>query len=157
MVHSDLDPASLVGTWRLVDWTVRRADGSTARPLGSRPVGMIVYTADGQVSGQMMAPDRPRFTRSRPTASDIGDGDPAEIVSAFNGYVAYFGTYVLDRVGGIVRHRVQGALIPNWEGVELVRTAHLDGDDLVLCTPEVAAGGTTQTGALRWRRESARA
>ncbi len=146
-----LTEAALVGAWHLMDWTVHREDGTTAQPLGEAPVGLIVYTADGRMTGQMMRLYRPRFRRPRATAADP-TGDPDEIVVAFNGYVAYFGTYRVDAAAGAVRHRVEAALIPNWEGVELVRTAELDGNRLVLRTPPVKVGGVPQSGCLTWRR-----
>ncbi|WP_281689140.1 lipocalin-like domain-containing protein [Pseudonocardia thermophila] len=147
-----LTAEALVGAWRLVDWTVHRGDGSTAKPLGDHPVGLLVYTAEGRMSGQMMRTGRPRLRRDRATAADTA-GTPEEIVPAFNGYVAYFGTYTVDAATSTVHHHVEAALIPNWEGAELVRTARLDGDDLILRTPAVEAGGRTQTGTLTWRRD----
>lgn len=143
---------TLVGTWRLVDWTVHRDDGTRAKPLGDDPVGLLVYTPEGRMAGQMMRTGRPRLRRGRATAADTA-GTPEEIVAAFNGYVAYFGTYSVDPTAGTVYHHVEAALIPNWEGTELVRAAELHGDELVLRTPAVEVGGQRQTGTLTWRRD----
>lgn len=142
----------LVGTWRLVSWVVRSADGTSSEPLGADPCGLLVYTADGAMSGQMMRTGRPRLRRPRQTAADVGEDDPEELAAAFNGYVAYFGSYELDTAGGVVCHRVEGALIPNWEGIELRRTVTMDGDVLVLRTPPAQVRGGMQTDVLRWRR-----
>jgi hypothetical protein len=41
----------LVGTWRLISWHNRSADGTISHPLSEDAVGFIVYTADGYMAG----------------------------------------------------------------------------------------------------------
>ena len=40
------NPNPLVGTWRLISWEVRKADGRTYLPFGQDVDGYIGYTAD---------------------------------------------------------------------------------------------------------------
>ncbi len=50
----------LVGAWRLVSYEIRPRDGGTVTyPLGRDARGWILYTPDGYMSAQLMAPGRP--------------------------------------------------------------------------------------------------
>lgn len=64
-----------------------------------------------------------------------------EVLAAFKRYIngvsnfmAYAGTYTLD--ASTVTHHLDLALIPDWEGTDLVRSAKVEGDTLTLKTPE---------------------
>ena len=49
------------------------------------------------------------------------DVTPDEAREAFLGYLAYFGTYVLDEDGRTFSTRVEGSLLPNWSGTQQKR------------------------------------
>jgi hypothetical protein len=80
------------------------------------------------MSGQLMRPGRePRDTT--------------------NGYVAYFGTFVVDESAHTVIHHVEASLTPAWVGTDLKRTYRFSGNRLTL---------TAITGSvleLVWERE----
>jgi hypothetical protein len=51
----------LVGTWRLLSWENRSAEGTISYPLGRQAVGLIVYTDDGHMFVAIMRADREAF------------------------------------------------------------------------------------------------
>jgi hypothetical protein len=83
-------PASIVGTWRVVKYEDRGADGTVSYPYGKSPVGYFVYDATGHLSVHIMrTPAVTTFPGMRE-----GTGDGASYRDAFLAYVAYFGTYL---------------------------------------------------------------
>jgi hypothetical protein len=52
--------------------------------------------------------------------------------SAYDGYVAYFGTYRVDEANGVVTHVVEGSFKPSYTGTDQPRHFKLDGDVLVI-------------------------
>src|SRR4051794_20809862 len=85
---------SYVGTW---------VDG-VPRDRGNNPSGMIVYLPSGHMSVQV-APDHPRKRAGT-------EATPQEAKDALTGYVAYFGTYVIDERAGTVTHRRRASIQP---------------------------------------------
>jgi len=139
----------LVGTWKLVAIEERDADGKLAVPkdYGPEPIGVLMYDATGHMSVHAMRRNRPRLP------SDDVHLAPADLAkTAFVGYGAYFGAYDVDERQGIVTHRVEGSLIPNWEGSQQRRRFTLTGDKLILEPPAIQAGGEKRTRRLTWQR-----
>jgi hypothetical protein len=97
----------LVGTWRLISWENRTADGRISYPVGTDPLGYIVYSEDGYVFVAIMRPNRRKFS-----AGDLLRGTPEEKVHAAETYVSYCGKY--DVRGETVVHHVELSLFPNW-------------------------------------------
>ena len=135
----------LVGTWRLVSFEVRDADGRVGRPFGPDPVGFITYTEDGRMQVQFARADRPRLA-----GGDWIAAAEAEVAGAARDYFAYCGTYAY-RDGAVV-HRIELSLMPDWIGGEQVRHVALDGDTATLTTPPTPVGGRQQRATLVWRR-----
>ena len=78
----------LVGSWKLVDWTVRMNGGRETRPFGGRAMGIITYTDEGRMTATLMKADRPTIgTRS------FNEATAMERASAAAGYLSYAGTY----------------------------------------------------------------
>ena len=128
----------------------RDTSGQVQYPFGEQPAGQLFYDRAGNMSAHLMRARRARFA-----GSDPGLGTDAEVREAFNGYVAYFGTYSVDESKGTVTHRVTGASFPNWIGVDLVRYYTFDeGGRLRLATPPIAAGGRSLEYVLLWERMS---
>jgi hypothetical protein len=132
----------LVGSWRLVSYETRGADGRRGRPYG-QAVGRLAYDDHGNMSGQVMRPNRARV--------EIGDGAAQQVRAAYLGYIAYFGTYEIAADEEHVVHHVEGALNPAWVEGDQVRTLTFDGDRLVL-TADVQKGGATVTHVLTWEK-----
>ncbi len=139
--------SQFVGTWTLTFAEYRFADGEVKAIYGDDPVGMLMYDAVGRVSIQIMRRHRPNFAKN-----DRLGGTPEETQTAFNGYLAYFGTYSIDEEKHTVTHHLQGALLPNWVGGNQVRFFELSGNRLTLRTPPLLIGGREAVGHLIWQQ-----
>ncbi len=138
--------ALLVGAWKLVSVTARDSGGNVSYPLGTNAQGVLTYHDNGRMAVQIMNPDRAKFASNDPQLTT----EP-EVRAAFDGYVAYYGTYTVKPDEGIVVHHVDGALIPNWVGSDQVRHFKLDGNRLTISGP-LKLGGVDQTMSLVWER-----
>ena len=98
------EPA-IVGSWRLVSEEEHAPDGTVTAIWGSSPEGRLMYDAGGRMAVQVMDPRRRRFA-----SEDRLGGTADEVRQAFEGYVAYFGSYRMDAEAGVVIHHVDGSL-----------------------------------------------
>lgn len=137
----------ITGSWKLVSTEFRLQDGRVVYPMGSDAIGLLVYSAGGDMSVQIMSNDRRTFT-----SCDRLGGTTEEIKSAFEGYIAYFGTYEINREEGIIMHKIQGSLFPNWVGEDQRRFFELSGDRLTLRASSVLLGGHQMIGIAHWKR-----
>jgi hypothetical protein len=137
----------LVGTWRLVSWESRRSDGEIVYPYGRDVIGILNYDAAGNMSVQFMRPDRPVFS-----ISDPQKGTPTETKAAFDGFIAYFGTYEVNEKEGTVTHRLRGCSFPNWVGSDQTRSFEFSGNRLTVRAPSIQFGGITVSSLLIWER-----
>lgn len=135
----------LVGTWSLAHYEARVGDQPPTLPFGPRATGRLMYDASGNMSVQLLDPDRPLFASPDWTA-----GTPSEIETAFERFVGYYGDYALDEAAGTVTHHIRGAHYPNWVGTDQVRTFRLAGDTLVLSTPPFFGRGVEAVHTLWW-------
>ena len=133
----------LIGVWRLVSFEVHAQDQPVRHPFGPNAVGVLIYSANGVMAGQLMRPGRPSFS-----SQTITRGSDAELVEAATGYVAYGGTYSVEEARGIVTHHVTMSLLPNLVGTDQHRHLSIEDDRLELRTPP--EGGRVMI--LRWRR-----
>jgi hypothetical protein len=125
--------ARLVGTWQLLDLVDTDTAGNVRYPYGKRPRGYIVYDPTGRLHVQVM-----RTPPTAPFAAGDQSGTDEEVRAAYDGYVAYFGTYEVDEARSQVIHRVEGSLMPGYTGTDQPRPIRLVGDELVIegKTPE---------------------
>lgn len=140
-------PEQLVGVWKLISVEQRSEDGQVSYPLGRRVAGQLIYDEKGNLSVQCMRAERPKFA-----SGDSRNGTPEEVRAAFEGYMAYFGTYRVDAEQGTVVHHVTGNVFPNWVGMDYVRHYRLSGSRLTLRTPPIFMGGRHVTGEFVWER-----
>lgn len=131
----------LIGVWRLVSFEVHGPSQPIRRPFGPDAVGILIYTANGTMAGQLMRPGRTSFA-----STTITRGSDAELVEAATGYVAYAGTYSVTR--DTVIHHVTMSLFPNLVGTDQHRRVAFDGEFLELSTPPDAG----RVMILRWQR-----
>jgi hypothetical protein len=140
--------SALVGTWSLISFQGQAGQGPVVYPYGPQARGTLIYAANGRYAVQIMNRDRPPLA-----AGDQMKGTPAEIKAAFEGCLAYYGTYDYDPAAGYVLHHIEASLFPNWDGATLKRFAELDGNRLKLTTPPMAWGGSENyVGRLVWGR-----
>jgi hypothetical protein len=138
--------AQLVGTWRLVSSTQRLADG-TVRPdpqTGPKGFGYLVYTESGRVCVVVGNPERTRWASVQtPTA--------AEVRNAFDGFLAYAGTFEVNELERYVVHHVEVDRVPNFIGTDRKRNCSLSGNRLTLrAAPPLPADITEWT--IVWER-----
>ncbi len=138
-----------VGTWKLISCDAYRRNGQVQPLYGPSPEGRLVYDTAGNMSVQVMRTDRPEFR-----AGQKRRGSDDELRAAYQGYEAYFSTYEVDEVNGIIIHHVEGALFPNWRGSDQPRYFRFEGTDrLVLSTAPIGAAPTRKTiVTLIWER-----
>lgn len=121
----------LLGSWSLVRFEDTDTNGVVVKPFGDHPRGLFVYDATGHVSINIA-----RNPAAAPFASGDDDkGSDAELRAAFDGYVAYFGTYRVDPVRHVVTHVVTASLQPSYTGTDQLRPYRLTGDVLVIGGP----------------------
>jgi hypothetical protein len=132
----------LIGSWRLVSYQTVDPSGRQGQPYDAA-VGRLTYDVNGNMTGQVMRPDRARV--------EVGIGNAQSVRAAYIGYIAYFGSYEVAPDGGSVVHRVEGALNPEWVGGTQTRKLRFDGDRLVL-SADVDKNGAIVTHTLTWER-----
>ena len=136
---------SLVGTWRLLSCESEDDNGRVTLPFGQDPAGFITYGADGRMAVQFGRADRPGIA-----TGDWFNAPDAEVAAAARMYFAYCGTY--SYADGTVTHRIELSLLPDWIGIEQVRSVELDGDRVTLTTPPTPIQGRPQRSRLVWQR-----
>jgi hypothetical protein len=138
---------SFAGTWQLVSYESRDSAGKFEYPWGKDAIGRLAYDARNNMAAQIMRRGRAPFA-----SQDLHGGTDAEVRAAFDGFIAYWGTYTIDPVKRTVTHHVLGASYPNWVGGDQVRDYKSDGPRLVLSTPPIRIGGRLLTSVLVWER-----
>jgi hypothetical protein len=138
-------PNPLVGTWRLVSFELRSADGKVHYPFGEKVSGHIIYSEDGFMSVTMSAANRPRCA-----AKDLRLATMEEKSAAINTYVSYSGRYEIQ--GDRVLHHVEVSLFPNWVGITHERLVELNDGKLSLTMPPISILGVDHTGRMVWER-----
>jgi lipocalin-like protein len=134
---------SLIGTWRLISWEFRDAEGYVSYPMGRDASGYLTYTPDGYMWATVMNPHRPAFA-----SQDMRKGTTEEKVAAFDTYTSYFGTYEVRR--DTIIHHVRSCLYPNWVGGDQERFVTWEGTRLRLSTSPMLIDGASRTAHLLW-------
>ena len=135
-----IDPKALVGAWRLVSWETTQADGTVRKsPMSA---GSLMYSDSGRMCGVLMDPTRK--TPSRPPTDE-------EIRAAYNGIVAYCGTYEVDAAGFVVHH-VDLEKSPANIGINRKRWFTLEGSHLSLKIDAAELPATQKESRLVWER-----
>ena len=136
------------GTWWLLACEGRWSDGRISKPYGDEPSGLLMYDGQGSFSGQIMTQGRPNFA-----TGNLLKGSDAEVRAAFEGYVAYYGSYTVDETEGLMIHQVEGSFFPNWIGDTQVRKFEFSGDGrLQLSTLPIKGSRADLTVVLLWER-----
>ena len=121
----------LPGTFELVSLETRRSDGATTRPFGDHPIGMFVFDRAGRFSVQL--------TDNLPTPNE-------------GGYVAMFGSYVVDERQRTFTATPLGALDPSLIGTDVVRHVAFDDELAIFNTTPQHVDGLDVTTYITWRR-----
>jgi hypothetical protein len=140
---------NLIGSWRLIDWTVEMQGDRVVKPFRGRATGVLTYTDEGRMVASLMKTDRdPIGTRS------FAEAKALERASAAAGYLSYAGTFEI--IGDEVHHHVDLSLFPDWVGGTQIRhiewITNNDGTtDLELSTAH-APEERSAVNRLRWHR-----
>jgi hypothetical protein len=156
VAESDLEGGNgvadaIVGPWKLVEWVVTDPSGEKSYPYGESPEGLLIYTADGQMSVQLMNP------KTHLSQQDSGDQSDS-LEGLVTGYFAYYGTYSIDEKSKTITHKISGCLAPSWIGSDQVRGYDLIGEHRLRLTAELAAddilgpAGAGGSNVLIWER-----
>jgi hypothetical protein len=119
--------AQLVGTWTLLSWEQKTADGASIRRYGENPVGIAFFDASGRYVISVMRSDRAKYASGAPW-----QGTPEEHKATADGTIAYFGTYVVTEADSSIAIHIEGSSFPNWNGAEQKRFVEISGDRLTL-------------------------
>jgi hypothetical protein len=136
-----------IGVWKLVSYEFRLADGILIRPMGQGVQGILIYDATGYMALQVIDPERPRFA-----SEDWMSGTDAEIKSAWEGVMAYYGTFEVLEERGMIVHHVQGSSFPNWNGIDREQLFEFADERLKLLTLPMKMGGEQLVGQLVWQK-----
>ena len=127
-------PASwLIGAWKLVEAT--QTDGGQPKEyLGPKPLGQVIFEANGHFSDILIRSDVPKFK-----GNNRAQGSAEENAAVVHGSIAYFGTYTLT--GDTLKMHITGSTFPNWNDTEQTRTVRQQGDRLMWENAAASAGG----------------
>ncbi len=101
-----MQDSSLVGTWQLLSFHFSTSDGRITYPWGRDVTGYISYTPQGRMSVIFTKADRAKHS-----LEDFLGGTAGEKVEAYDGCIAYAGSYEVE--GDRVIHHVEASLFPN--------------------------------------------
>jgi hypothetical protein len=104
-----VSPGAVVGSWSLVSLERTAPGEATVHPMGVDVVGRLTYEGDGRMSVMLGRRDRPKFA----AAPGDNGGTADEIRAAFQGFVAYYGTYSLNQEKKQVTHTIEFSSLPN--------------------------------------------
>jgi len=136
-----------VGVWTLESFTERSDRSEEFNPLGDKPTGFLIYTADGFVSAQLMRAKRELFK-----ADPWGAGASSDAVDLTKDYIAYCGRYEIDEKSSEAIHLPLVALLPNLIHQEQHRSFTFEEDTLTLVTSRGRPNGSVVASTLLWRR-----
>lgn len=137
----------ILGIWRLESRIDVDAKGQRRIDpiMGADPLGVLCFSPD-LFAAQFMRQDR------LPTADPPPAGSGVNNSSAVNGYDAYFGTYTLDEAGGILRTRLEGAIMPANIGSVFERHIAVTGGKLTVRLATTSVDGIAVTRTLTFAR-----
>jgi len=136
----------LVGTWTLVSWDQRNADGSTVQQFGADPKGIAFFDTSGHYVITVMRADRAKYTID--DFRQIAQITAEESKATAQGTITYFGTYSVDEADQAIAIRVEASSFPNWNGTDQKRLFELTEDQLKL-TVRPPRGGSVD---VVWKR-----
>ena len=137
-----------VGVWSLESFTERlEAAEISSAPLGENPKGLLIYTADGFVSAQLMRANRDLLQLDpwEPTTS-------AAALHMADDYIAYCGRYEINEDKTEVIHLPLVALLPNLIHEEQHRSFRFKDQKLILVTMRKRRSGDVAESTLQWNR-----
>ena len=123
-----------IGTWTLAKCIAIQMDGKISFPYGEKPLGQILYDTKGNMMVVIMRQEIKKFNSENPF-----QGTPDEIVPAYNGFLAYYGTYKILADSNLIIHNLRACSFPNWVGQNQRRRFAFRNNQLILTTPAISS------------------
>ena len=120
----------LVGTWTLVSWDQRNADGTTVQLFGANPKGIAFFDTTGHYIITVMRSDRAKYAIEN--FGQIAQTTAEENKATAQGTITYFGTYSVNEADRVIAIHVEASSFPNWNGTDQKRFFELTEDQLKL-------------------------
>ena len=136
-----------IGHWNLVKMCSVSENGDEILPLGANVRGLLHYSEGGIMSAQLGNAFRANFYDN-----DFRMGTDVEIREAFNGYISYFGKYLIIEDKGFIIHDVEMSMFPNWIGTKVKRYYEFSDDLLTLKATPIEYEGVLRTPTLIWQK-----
>jgi hypothetical protein len=135
----------LLGTWTLIS-AVREEipSGATSNQFGENPQGYLTYGPEGRMMALITRAGRKPPAEGRPT--------PTEADALYRSMMSYGGTFSV--ADGVVTHHVDISWNQTFTGGEQKRHFKLDGDRLILSTPQSLdpIDGKMSVRRMTWKR-----
>ena len=128
---------SLAGSYVLVSANSVDQTGQIKPMYGASPKGVLLMTADGRYSLNIVASGLPKFMAGTRT-----NATPQEKDAVNDGAIAHFGRYSLAETGRTVTLTVEGSTFPNWEGQRITMPISVAGDQYKFRLGKSDLGGT---------------
>jgi hypothetical protein len=122
-----------IGTWTLIKCIAIQQDGEITFPYGEKPIGQILYDTKGNMMVEIMNQEIKKFKNDNPF-----QGIPEEIIPAYNGFLAYYGTYKILPDSNLIIHNI-ACSFPNWVGQNQIRHFEFKNNKLILKTPAISS------------------
>jgi len=123
-----------IGTWTLIKCVAIQQDGEITFPYGEKPLGQILYDTKGNMMVEIMNQEVKEFNSENPL-----QGTPEEIIPAYNGFLAYYGTYKILADSNLIIHSIKACSFPNWVGQNQERHFEFENNKLILRTPSISS------------------
>jgi hypothetical protein len=129
-MNSKIAAEKFVGTWKLLSYEIKFADGHIEYPFGKDVIGYIMYTKDGYMSVSMMKSQRENFDEKSipPNWDAIPDKKKTAAIETF---FAYCGEYEI-KSDNLIIHKLKVASIPDWTGTIQERNYRFEDNKLTL-------------------------
>lgn len=117
----------LVGTWALIAWEQRKADGTRVQRYGEKPVGIAFFDRGSRYIITVMRSDRAKYA-----SGVLWQSTAEEDKATADGTMTYFGTYSVNEADSSIAIHIEGSSFPNWNGANQKRFVAIAGDRLTL-------------------------
>lgn len=118
-----------IGIWTLQKCVAKQKDGKVNYPYGEKPVGQLLYDEKGNMMVEIMKPGIKKFA-----SANLLQGTPEEILPAYYGFIAYYGTYKMVPDSNLVIHHLKACSFPNWVDQDQRRYYEFKNKQLILTT-----------------------
>ncbi|WP_032112928.1 lipocalin-like domain-containing protein [Candidatus Paracaedibacter symbiosus] len=140
-----MDKASLVGTWKLLNFELRSNDGEAIYPFGKEPIGYIIYTLNDYMSVAIMSANRPEWS-----TNDFLGAPTDERLEIADNFIGYLGRYEI--INDMINHYVEVSSFPNFIKVKQTRKYEHKDNQLILTSPPHHRDGKEMHYHVIWER-----